>query len=247
MKNTGFLLEQFENLIANGLDNEAMVTAFSLIGFDGYEKEDFDPFKLWSDYLPVADEHPYTEVQRNLHILWEALDRSPLSINVDFAIPLRRMIAQKLFKKCGAGFIANEGCRFNYGHLIEVGDGVTWNHCCYIDSKGGVSFGDFSMVTEYTKIFTHGHSESDHMERSYSPVKIGKYVKIYTACTILPGVELGDGAVVATGSIVTKSVAEKTMVAGIPAKPVRDRKTEDKPLEDLNHYTLKDKAFQQEI
>jgi acetyltransferase-like isoleucine patch superfamily enzyme len=247
MKNTNFLLEQFENLIANGLDNKAMVKAFALLGFDGYEEDDLASFKLWSDYLPIADQHPYTEEQRNLHVLWEAVDRSPLSINVDFAIPLRRMIAQKLFKKCGAGFIANEGCRFNYGHLIEVGDGVTWNHCCYIDSKGGVSFGDFSMITEYTKIFTHGHSESDHMERSYSPVKIGKYVKIYTACTVLPGVELGDGAVVATGSIVTKSVAEKTMVAGIPAKPVRDRKTEGKEMGEFNHYTLKDKAFQQEI
>ena len=246
MKNTNFLLEQFETLFANGLDNKAMVKAFSLLGFDGYEEGDF-AFKLWSEYLPIADEHPYTNEQRNLHVLWEAVDRSPLSINVDFAIPFRRMIAKKLFKKCGDGFIANEGCRFNYGHLIEVGDGVTWNHCCYIDSKGGVCFGDFSMVTEYTKIFTHGHSESDHMVRSYSPVKIGKYVKIYTACTILPGVELGDGAVVATGSIVTKSVPEKTMVAGIPAKPVRDRKTEGKDMEEFNHYTLKDKAFQQDI
>ncbi len=245
MKNAKYLNQQFEKLINDGLVGENMVEAFNLLGFDGYESEDFESFRLWSDYLPMADKYPYTEEQRNLHILWEAFDRSPLSINVDFAIPLRALIAKKLFKKCGEGFIANEGCRFNYGHLIEVGDNVTWNHCCYIDSKGGVSFDDFSMITEYTKIFSHGHSESDHMERSYKGVKIGKYVKIYTACTILPGVEMGDGSVAATGSIVTKSVPEKTVVSGIPAKPMRERKTEGKDYPDLNHYTLKDKAFQQ--
>lgn len=245
MKNAKALLEKFDTLTSS-LTNKNMVTAFSLLGFEGYDEDDFASFKLWGDYLPIADEHPYTETQHNLHVLWEALDRSPLSINVDFAIPLREMIAKRLFKKCGVGFVANEGCRFNYGHLIEVGDNVTWNHCCYIDAKGGVSFDDFSMITEYTKIFSHGHSESDHMERSYAPVKIGKYVKIYTACTVLPGVTMGDGSVAATGSIVTKSVPEKTLVAGIPAKPVRERKTEGKQYHELNHYTLKDKAFQVE-
>ena len=92
MKNTKALLEQFDTLTSN-LTNKNMVTAFSLLGFDGYDETDFASFKLWGDYLPIADEHPYTDTQHNLHVLWEALDRSPLSINVDFAIPLREMIA----------------------------------------------------------------------------------------------------------------------------------------------------------
>ena len=100
------------------------------------------------------------------------------------------------------------------------------------------------MITEYTKIFTHGHSESDHEERSYSPVEIGEYAKVYTACTLLPGIKIGKGAICATGSIVTKSVDDFTMVAGIPAKPVRGRRTLGKKVENLNHYALANKAFQ---
>ncbi len=244
MNSTQEKLKAFEQLVNEGLSTQNMLKALSLIGIENFSENDLVSFQLWNDFLPRANDFPYTQEQRYLHILWEAIDRVTLSINVAFAIPFRQIIAKKLFKKCGDGFIANEGCRFNFGHQIEVGENVTWNHCCYIDSKGGVSFGDSSMLTEYTKIFTHGHSESDHMERTYTPVKIEEYAKIYTASTILPGVTVGKGAIVATGSIVTKSVDPYTLVAGIPAKPLRERKNDGHEGESLNHYTLKDKAFQ---
>lgn len=243
MKTNKEILEKIQIIFDEGLNSENTKKVLDLIGAD-LGKSDIAEYRLWTDYMPISDEIPYTEEQRYLHMLWEIIDRVPLGINVDFAIPFRRMIAKKLFKKCGKGFIANEGCRFNFGTQIKVGDNVTWNHCCYIDSKGGVTFGDFSMITEYTKIFTHGHSESDHMLRTYKPVVIGEYAKIYTACTILPGVTVGKGAIAATGSIVTKDIPDFQVVAGIPAKIIRERRTENKTPDELNHYTMKDKAFQ---
>ena len=104
--------------------------------------------------------------------------------------------------------------------------------------------GDFAMLTEYVKIFTHSHSEHDHMKRSYNGVEIGKYAKVYTNATILPGVVLGTGAVVATGAIVTKSVGDFTLVAGIPAKEQRKRRFDGESLEEMNQYMMKDKLFQ---
>ena len=139
-----------------------------------------------------------------------------------------------------------EGCRFNFGHLIEVGDNVSWNTGCYVDSKGGVKFGDFAMMTEYVKIFSHGHSEGDHMIRTYKPVEIGDFAKLYTNCTILPGVRIGKGAIVATGSIVTKNVDEYVLVGGIPAKPMRRREVESADPKVYNQYMMKEKLFQKE-
>ncbi len=240
--NTSNMLETFARLCDEGMNAKNTVKVFKMIGIDGYDEKAIDSFVLWSDCLPIADDMPYTPEQRNLHILWESIDRVPLGINVAFAIPFRQIIAKHLFKKCGDGFIANEGCRFNYGHNIEVGKNVAWNHCCYFDSKGSIKFEDYSMITEYTKIFTHSHSESDHIVRSYAPVVIGEHAKVYTNCTVLPGVTIGKGAIVATGSVVTKSVDDFTLVAGIPAKPVRQRKTDGN--EFFNHYTLKNNMFQ---
>lgn len=244
MENVDMKLSRIKELMSYEITSEKMLEIMEEIGLNGYKKEDVESFRLWNDYLPRAEEYPYTQEQRYLHMLWEFIDKVPLGINCAFSIPFRQMIGKKLFKKCGDGFIANEGCRFNYGQLIEVGENVTWNHCCYIDSKGGVRFGDYSMITEYSKIFTHSHSESDHMVRTYNGVEIGEYAKIYTASTILPGVKIGKGAVVATGAIVTKSVDDFMLVGGIPAKPMRKRKFEGEDLSALNHYTLKNKYFQ---
>ena len=167
-------LKQFEQLAADGMDSKNAVRALKLIGIDDYTEEDIKSFRLWGDYMPMGDIDPYTEAQRNLHILWDSVDRVPLGVNCNFAVPFRQIIAKKLFKKCGDGFVANEGCRFNYGHRLEVGDNVSWNAGCYIDTKGGVKMGDFAMLTEYVKIFTHSHSEHDHMQREYNGVEIGE-------------------------------------------------------------------------
>ena len=239
------MLSQISKLVNDGLTKETYIEILSMIGANT-GKSDATEYKLWGDYLPLGRLEPYNEEQRLLHILWETIDRVPLGIDIDFTIPYRRIIAKKLFKKCGKGFIANEGCRFNYGQNIEIGDYVTWNHCCYIDSKGGVTFEDYSCITEYSKIFTHSHSESDHAVRSYAPVKLERYAKVYTACTLLPGVVMGEGSIAATGAIVTKSVPPMTVVAGIPAKPIRSRRDDGKELDEFNHYCFYERAFQEE-
>lgn len=237
-------LKIFQQLADDGMSAKNTVKAFELIGINGYDEELVKTFKLWGDYMPMSDEDPYTEEQRNLHILWDSIDRVPLGVNCAFAVPFRTIIAKKLFKKCGDGFVANEGCRFNYGHRIEVGENVSWNSGCFIDSKGGVKMGDFAMLTEYVKIFTHSHSEHDHMQREYNGVEIGDYAKVYTNATILPGVKLGTGAVVATGAIVTKSVDDFMLVSGVPAKVQRARKFDGEKHEEMNQYMMKNKLFQ---
>lgn len=228
------------------MDAENAMKLFDLIGVKGVTRELLTEWKLWGDYLPVGIDNPYTAEERNLHIAWECIDRVPLGIDCAFSIPFRAEIAKRLFRSCGDGFVANEGCRFNYGNRIDVGKNVSWNHACYVDAKGGVRFGDCSIMTEYTRIFTHGHSESDHEERSYAPVEIGEYAKLYTACTILPGVKVGRGAIVATCSVVTKDVDDFTLVAGIPAKPLRKRKSPEDVLS-LNHYMFAPGVFQPPI
>jgi len=238
-------LTQIEKLAEEGMSSKNTIKVFELIGINGYTEELLNSFKLWNDYMPLSEEIPYSQEQRNLHILWESIDKVPLGINCAFSIPFRQIIAKKLFKKCGEGFVANENCRFNFANNIEIGENVSWNSGCYIDAKGGVKFGDFSMITEYVKIFTHGHSEGDHMIREYKSVEIGEYAKVYTNATILPGVKIGKGAVVATGAIVNKDVDEFALVGGIPAKPIRMRKFDGKDLKEMNQYMMKDKLFQE--
>jgi acetyltransferase-like isoleucine patch superfamily enzyme len=202
--------------------------------------------KIYSEYLPKAADTPFSDEQRFLHFLWDVFERSPLSLATNFAIPFRRMIAKKLFLHCGKNFYAEANIRFNFGQYLSVGDDVFFNAGTFIDSKGGVTIGDAAGIGEFVRIFTHTHSESNHTERTYAPVSIGDYAKIYTGAMIFPGVSIGEQAIVAGGAVVTKDVPPNTVVAGIPAKAIRPRKNEGRCREALNHVWLYNGAFQDE-
>jgi hypothetical protein len=64
--------------------------------------------------LPMIDEVGYTQPQRYMHFLWDALDKLPISIIVGFSIPFRRILAKRLFARRDRNFIAEENVRFNF-------------------------------------------------------------------------------------------------------------------------------------
>ena len=103
--------------------------------------------------------------------------------------------------------------------------------------------GDHSMFAENITVFTHAHSEANHLERIYAPVVLGRHVILGSGCKILAGVTMADGSFAAVGSVVTHDVEPETVVAGMPAKPLRETKTEGKSLDEVNHYFLKPDSF----
>lgn len=231
-------LEEIRKIIDAGLDAGGAAMILKILDGPSYAPEFLEELALYSELLPIGREHPFTPEQRYLHFLWDALDKLPVCLFVNFAILFRRIIAEKLFKKCGAGFIAEENCRFNFGQNIEVGDFVFFNRGCFIDSKGGVEIGHQVALTEDVNIFTHNHSESSHIEREYRPVVIRDYAKIYTGAVIMPGVTVGEQAIVASRTIVNKDVPPNVVVAGSPAQVVRERKTQGRTSDELDHIWL---------
>jgi acetyltransferase-like isoleucine patch superfamily enzyme len=238
------LLEEIEAALNAGPDADAAARILSLMGLGGIGPEMLEEIRLWADHLPKSAELPFSPRERLLQFLWAAVDKSPLCTAVNFSIPFRRAIARRLFKSCGVQFIAEEGCTFNFGNNISIGDGVLFNRYCYFDSKGGLAVGHHAGIGEFVRIYTHTHSESDHMARTYAPVTLGDFSKIYEGAVILPGVTVGEGAIVAAESVVNKNVPPYKVVAGIPAKVMRERRTDGRQKDGLDHYWLKDRAYQ---
>lgn len=242
----GERLERIERLFDAGLDPGSTATALALMGHPAPERLPLDEMRLYSELLPREAEMPFGPHRRALYFLWHTLDRLPIGLAVDFAIPFRRLVARRLFAACGRNFICEEGVSFNLPQNISVGDDVFFNRGCYLDAKGGIQIGDAVVLTEWVRIFTHGHSEAVHTRRSYAPVVIEDHAKVYTHATILPGVRVGRQACIATGAVVSHDVPPDHLVAGIPARVVRGRKSEGRQGAALCHTWLRDGAFQDE-
>ncbi len=131
--------------------------------------------RLAGETLPRGSETPLTPEQRHLQFLWECFDQLPLALMVNFAYPFRRLLAGRLFARCGPAFTCDQGVHFNLGHLIAAGENCFVNRGVLLDSQGGITLGDNVGIFEYVRIFTHSHSEASHIERAYRSMEYPNY------------------------------------------------------------------------
>lgn len=137
-----------------------------------------------------------------------------------------RMIYLKAYLgDVGAGTSVQMGCRFLNGRKVHLGDRNVINFGCLFDGRHyQIQTGcDVSIGPEAT-ILTLGHDpQSPEFSDKGGDVIIGDRVWIAYRAIILPGVTIGEGAVVGAGSVVTKDVEPYTIVAGNPARFIRKR------------------------
>jgi acetyltransferase-like isoleucine patch superfamily enzyme len=118
---------------------------------------------------------------------------------------------------------------------VSIGANSRINRDCMIDVRGGVTIGDNVSISPQVAISTAAHSALDPGFRvEIRPVVIEDNVWIGMRATILGGVTLGRGSVVAAGAVVTKDVPPLTIVGGVPARAVGMRP------EEASHYVIEE-------
>ncbi|MSW51761.1 MAG: sugar O-acetyltransferase [Actinobacteria bacterium] len=113
----------------------------------------------------------------------------------------------------------------DHGLGLRVGSDVFVNHGCTLNDMGGIEVGDRTMLGPNVSLLTSGHPLPVAERRDgivVAPIRVGADVWIGAGATVLGGVDVGDGAVVAAGAVVTRDVPPGTLVAGVPARVVRD-------------------------
>lgn len=131
--------------------------------------------------------------------------------------------------KFGQRTVFYPGVWIQPGMNLTVGDDVDFALDVLVTTKGGVTIGNRVLIGYRTQILSSNHSIPNRSERifdsghSYAPVFIEDDVWIGANCTILPGVTIGEGAVVAAGSVVTKDIPKFSISAGVPAKVIKMR------------------------
>ena len=130
--------------------------------------------------------------------------------------------------KIGAGSTIHTGCRFFQSNKIKIGKDTSVGDRCFLDGREEITIGSHTSIASQVLIYNSEHNINDELFRaSQQPVVIGDYVFIGPRAIILPGVKIGDGAVIAAGAVVTKDVAAGVIVGGIPAVEIGERKLKE--------------------
>jgi len=130
-------------------------------------------------------------------------------------------------------------CIFDSARNLSIGKASVINQRCRIDTRGSVTIGNNVSISREVIILTGDHcSESPNFPFRSRAVVLEDYVWIGTKVMILPGVTIGEGAVVAAGATVHKSVPPYTVVGGVPAKFIKKRP------KDLNYKVDYRRLFQ---
>ena len=134
----------------------------------------------------------------------------------------RLTMLRRLLGAVGDGAVIKPTFRCDYGYNVRVGRGLFVNYDCVFLDCAPIEIGDDVQIGPAVQIYTATHPLDPDVRRSgleaASPVRIGNNVWIGGAAVLLPGITVGDDAVIGAGSVVTRDVPPGAVVVGNPAR-----------------------------
>ncbi|MGE5927097.1 MAG: acyltransferase [Gemmatimonadota bacterium] len=176
---------------------------------------------LEPEYYGDVDRERFARVKPLLW-LWYSFDRTAAGgQNVDLGVRLRRLLAPRIFARCGKNFKCFQHTEFSFGYNLEVGDDVVVHRHVLLDDRGGITLGDRVSISDYANIYSHTHSIVEQKDVTSVRTVLEDDVRITYHATVLAGVRVGRNGMVGASALATKDVRPYHVNVGIPAKSVR--------------------------
>ncbi len=166
-----------------------------------------------------------SEEHRMMHDLSQRALRITMEINGRYHTPteLRELMSQLTGKPLDENFGLFPPFYTDCGLNTTIGKRTFINMGCRFQDWGGIVIGDDCLLGHGCTLCTidHDFNPDRRGDMFAKPIKIGDKVWIGANATVLSGVTVGDGAIIAAGAVVTKDVEPDTIVGGVPAKFIR--------------------------
>lgn len=141
---------------------------------------------------------------------------------------VRRFFYRLAGMKIGKGSTIHTGCRFYELGNISIGEDTIVGENAVLDGRDKIEIGNHVDIATEVMFYNSDHDmEDEFFSAKIAPIVVEDYVFVGPRSIILPGVRIGKGAVVAAGAVVTKDVEPFTIVGGIPAKIIGERKNKN--------------------
>ena len=183
--------------------------------------EEFRKTMAETEYIPAGSA---------LHLAFHEFSQEALKITAElngrYHAPeeVRRLMSELTASEIDESFALFPPFHTDCGKNLKIGKRVFINAGCQFQDQGGIEIGDDVLIGPQTIIATLNHDPDPEKRGGMFPkrVKIGNKVWLGARVTICPGVTIGEGAIVGAGAVVTKDVPPRTVVAGAPAKIIKE-------------------------
>lgn len=150
----------------------------------------------------------------------------------------KKLELEKSLKYCGTGVHFHGQLKITFPENIELNDNVVIGNNAYLDGRGGIIIGENTHISRNFVVHSSSHNYKSKRlpyDCTYDlkPVIIGRNVWIGTNVVLIPGISIGDGAIIGAGTVVSKSVPELAIVGNQPIRIIKHR--------DKEHYQNLDK------
>lgn len=141
---------------------------------------------------------------------------------------IRYILINKQCQRCGDNVLIGANVTLKKIHNLSLGNNISIHNGCYLDAEGGIVIDDDTSIAHHSSLISFEHTWDDSkIPIKYNPVKASSiHVKsdVWIGCgvRILSGVTIGSRSVVAAGAVVTKDVQHNSLVAGVPAKLIKN-------------------------
>lgn len=155
----------------------------------------------------------------------EGVRCAQLCFKINHTMPMteeyNRLVSELFMGNIGEGSRVMFPLTVVRGNRVKIGRNVVVMNNSLFMAAGGITIEDDVMVAANVQLISNNHDLYDHQILTCKPVRLKRNCWIGAGATILPGITVGENAVVAAGAVVTKDVEDNTVVGGNPAKIIK--------------------------
>lgn len=155
----------------------------------------------------------------------EGIRCAQLCFKINHTMPMteeyNRLVSELFMGNIGEGSRVMSPLTVVRGNRVKIGRNVVVMNNSLFMAAGGITIEDDVMVAANVQLISNNHDLYDHQILTCKPVRLKRNCWIGAGATILPGITVGENAVVAAGAVVTKNVEDNTVVGGNPAKVIK--------------------------